>query len=97
MRTKKQMRKSRNTRFVLGVILMVIAIALMVVGYIAIEKKLSIVSELQNGKAQLALLITIVALWFAGAVMLFVGGTIMIIKRKEVYYTYPDRPYSSKL
>ena len=44
------MRKSRNTRFVLGVILMVIAIALMVVGYIAILV-LSIVAMVKLGQA----------------------------------------------
>ena len=97
MRTKKQIRKSRKTRFVLAVILMVISFALMIFGYIAIEKNLFFISDLKGNGASYALLATTISLWFIGAIMLAVGGVIIIMNRKQVYFEYSDRPYSTKL
>lgn len=97
MRTKKQIRKSRKTRFVLAVILMVISFALMIFGYVAIENNLFFINDLKSSNASYAVLVTVAFLWFIGAAMLTVGGIIIIMNRKQVYFEYPDRPYSTKL
>lgn len=97
MRTKKQIRKSRKTRFVLGIIMMIIALALMIFGYVAIEKELFFIGDLKYNGASYAILATVTAIWFVAATMLAVGGVIIIINRKQVYFEYSDRPYSSKL
>lgn len=78
--------------------MMTLAIILMIVGYVAIEKDFFVFTDLQgNGKLAMTYLVTIIAMWYLGCLMLFVSGALILIRRKDYYFKYPDRPLSSKL
>ena len=61
------------------------------------EKELFFIGDLKYNGASYLILAIVTAIWFVTAMMLAVGGVIIIINRKQVYFEYSDRPYSSKL
>lgn len=77
--------------------MMALALILMVVGYVAMEKDFFVFTDLQDGKLAVTFLVITIAMWYLGCLMLFVSGALVLIKRKDIYFKYPDRPLSSKL
>lgn len=97
MRTKKQIRRIRKVRFVGGIALMVIAAALMILGFVAMECGFFVFTDLQDGKLATTFLVITITLWYIGCLMLFISGGLIFVKRNDVYFKYPSRPLSSKL
>ncbi len=97
MRTKKNIRKGEKFRTILGFVLMMVAIVMLIVGYLAHEYNFTIVKVLQDNATSKTILVVITIIWFAVALILFVAGLLIIYFRAIRHHEYVERPYSSKV
>lgn len=95
MRTRNEIRIANKMRPVTGVIFIMFSCVMIILGYLALEFKPNFIQNLISSSMLVLVLISII--WFISALVLLLGGYLIIINKKVRYHEYVKRPYTSNV
>lgn len=93
MRTRKEIRKAYPARKALGMIVLVVALVMYILGYLALEFKPLFVRDLIASNVTMLVIISII--WFGCSTLLLLGGYFVAISNKVRHHEYVGRPHTS--